>query len=267
MRKKTIHLLGIIEFLILISTLLFFVLASETSMVYLVDKVTSSYDIKYKKLEGNLLKNITLKDVTYKDKLLTKEVYIDINFKALLKAEIKIDDISLKEVDLSVLEELIDDQNKKKKSHKKELKGIPTLNIVSLYFSTKPYSKHDLNIDKLKFIANDIVGDFTKLSIGSFSLYTQSDYTNITADGKMHNGILDFNHLWITDIDLVKVQRFYKTKIKKHDLNSTTETDDEKGFRNLIKEIKIDNFQTDINPYQHKKYKIKKLKFRKDEKK
>ncbi len=260
MRKKTIHLLGIIEFLILISTLLFFVLASETSMVYLVDKVTSSYDIKYKKLEGNLLKNITLKDVTYKDKLLTKEVYIDINFKALLKAEIKIDDISLKEVDLSVLEELIDDQNKKKKSHKKKLKDIPTLNIVSLYFSTKPYSKHDLNIDKLKFIANDIVGDFTKLSIGSFSLYTQSDYTNITADGKMNDGILDFNHLWITDIDLVKVQKFYKIKIKKHDLNSTTQTDNKKGFKNLIKEIKIDNFKTDINPYKHSKYKIKKLK-------
>ncbi len=255
MRKKTIHLLGFIEFLILLATLLFFVLASEKSMVYLVDRVTQAFDIKYGKLEGNILKNITLHDITYKDKKLGKKAHIDINFQALLSAKLKIDDIILQEVDLQVLEQMIEDQNSGKKSAKK-LGNIPTINIASLFFSTNPYHGHDLNIDNLKFIANDIEGDLTNLSIGSFSFYTQSDHTNITADGSIHEKILDFNHLWITDIDIEKIIQFYNDKIKKTKENNQTKKEDNSGFKNLIKEVKINNFKTDIKRYDYKKYKI-----------
>jgi len=258
LKKKTIHLLGFIEFLILLSTLLFFVLASEKSMVYLVDRVTQAFDIKYGELEGNILKNITLHDITYKDKKLGKKAHIDINFQALLSAKLKIDDITLQEVDLQVLEQMIKDQNSGKKSGKK-LKNIPTINISSLFFSTNPYHGHDLNIDNLKFIANDIEGDLTNLSIGSFSFYTQSDHTNITADGSIHERILDFNHLWITDIDIEKIIQFYNDKIKKSDEHNQTKKEDNDALLNLIKEVKINNFKTDIKKYDYKKYKIETL--------
>ena len=254
MKKKTIYLLGFIEFLILLSTLLFFVLASEKSMVYLVDRTTQAFDIKYGELEGNILKNITLHDITYKDKKLGKKAHIDINFQALLSAKLKIDDITLQEVDLQVLEQMIKDQNSGKSG--KKLKNIPTINISSLFFSTNPYHGHDLNIDNLKFIANDIEGDLTNLSIGSFSFYTQSDHTNITADGSIHERILDFNHLWITDIDIKKIIQFYNDKIKNSDEHNQTKKEDNNALLNLIKEVKINNFKTDIKRYDYKKYKI-----------
>jgi translocation and assembly module TamB len=237
---------------------MFFVLASEKSMVFLVDKVTTAFDITYEKLEGNILKNITLKGVKYKDKQLANKAHIDVNFKALLHAHLKIDDLTLQDVNLKTIEQMIEDQNSHKK--KKKLKYIPTISISSLFFSTKPYHEHDINIDNLKFIANDIEGDLTDISIGSFSFYTESDHTNITADGIIQNKILDLNHLWITDIDIEKIVQFYKNKIKKLDKNSHSKKEEKEEensvYKKLIKEIKISNFKTDIKRYEYKKYKI-----------
>jgi len=256
LKRRTIHLLGFIEFAILLLTLLFFVLASEKSMVYLVNKVTDAYEIKYQKLEGNLLKNITLTGLTYKGLDLADKAHIDINFKSLLRAKIMVDDLSVQKMDLSVLEQIIEDQYLKNKK-KSSLNYIPTITVSSLFFSAKPYHGHDINVDSLKFIANDIQGDLTDLLIGSFSFYTESDHTNITANGSMYDKILDFDHLWITDIDIEKIIQFYKDKIKSY--GSDTETKKKKGFKNLVKEFRIDNFKTDIKPYDYKKYKIKKL--------
>ncbi len=226
-------------------------------MIFLVDKVTNAFDIKYQKLEGNILKNITLHDISYKGKKLARKAHIDINFKALLSVKLKIDDIILQEVDLHTLEQMIEDQNSDGK--KEKIESIPTINISSLFFSTDPYHGHDLNIDTLKFIANDIEGDLTNLSIGSFSFYTESDYTNITADGGIQESILDFNHLWITDIDIKKIIQFYNDKIKKTDENTQSKQVDKKGFKNIIKEFRISNFKTDIKRYDYKKYKISTL--------
>ena len=264
MRKKSIHLLGLIEFLILFATLLFFVLSSEKSMIYLANKATEKFNINYSSLEGNLLKNITLFDMSYKGRVLAQKAHVDINFKALLKAELKLDDITLQKVDLSVLEQLIKDQNlQKKNSDGKKLKNIPTITISNIFFSTKPYLKDDIKIDEFKFNANDVKGDFTNLDIGSFSLYSKNDYTDITADGQIKNKVLDFNHLWIADMDLDKILKFYNTKIKKQDSN-TTLVKKEKGLSNLVKIIKINNFKTNIKPYNYKKYSIKELKIKAD---
>jgi translocation and assembly module TamB len=256
LKRRTIHLLGFIEFAILLLTLLFFVLASEKSMIYLVNKVTDAYEIKYQKLEGNLLKHITLSGLTYKGSQLADKAHIDINFKSLLRAKIVIDDLALQKMDLSVLEQIIEDQHLKNKK-RSSLGYVPTITVTSLFFSAKPYHGHDINVDSLKFIANDIRGDLTDLVIGSFSFYTESDHTNITANGSMNDKILDFDHLWITDIDIEKIIQFYKDKIKSN--SSDTGTKKKKGFKNLVKEFKIDNFKTDIKPYSYKKYKIKKL--------
>ena len=262
MKRKTIFFLGFVEFLILFLTLLFFLLSSQKSMDYFIEKATSAYGLKYSKLEGNLLKNITLKNVTYKGQVLTETAHLDVNFEALLTAQIKIDVFTLKKVDLDVLEQLIKDEFAKKANEKtKKTTILPTISISSLSFSTKPYNKNDINIDEFKFTANDIKGDLTNLEIGGFSIFTENDYTNITADGTLKNKILNFNHLWITDIDIVKVQEFYDTKIKNQESNES-KTKKEKGFLNLISFIKIKDFQTDIQPYNYHKYNIKKLKIK-----
>lgn len=229
-------------------------------MIFLVDKVTNAYGLKYQKLEGNILKDITLHDISYNNQKLTKKAHIDINFKALLALQFMIDDIILQEVDLQVVEQMIEDQSSQKKSKREQFKTIPKITIASLFFSTTPYYGHDINIDNLKFIANDIEGDLTNISIGSFSFYTESDHTNITADGSIYDQVLDLNHLWITDIDIKKIVPFYNSKIKKQSDNNTSQKAEQQGFKNLVKTFKINNFKTDIKEYDYKKYKIESLK-------
>ncbi len=253
MKKRTIYALGIIEFLILFSTLLIFLLSSQKGMEYLVNYATKLYDLKYEKLEGNLLKNITLTDITYKGKILTKIAHIDLNFRSFLKAEIKIDDIMLKDLDLEVLQEMIENQSSNKKNNS-SIKSIPTINIVSIFLSTKPYHKYNINIDQLFFIANNIRGNLTDISIDSFSFYSENDHTNITADGEIKEKVLNFSKLWISDIDLQKMQDFYTKFVK--NINKTKKLSDNKGIKHLIKSIKVDDFKTNIKPYTYANYNI-----------
>ncbi len=258
MKKTTISLFGIFEFLLLFSVFIYAIATSEKSTIYLIDQTTKSFGIKYGKLEGNIFQSITISDINYKNKTLAKKASLDLSFKSLLQAKLKINDIRLQNVDLAVLEELILDQNKKEK--KKRRQGIiPTINIENIFFSTLPYTKNDISIDEFKFNANGVKGDLTDLKIESFSLYNVSNITNITASGEIQNSILNLNHLWITEIDFEKIKNFYEQTIKNKELNRTSQKD-EKWFQNLIKIVKIDEFKATAKPYEYKKYKIKELK-------
>lgn len=261
MKRKTIHLLGFIEFIILFATLLFFVLASDKTMQFVAQKVKKEFHINYDSLEGNLLKNITLKKIRYKDKLLAEKAHIDINFKALFLLDLKIDDITLEEVNLATVESLISDmQSSRDAKSETNFDMLPTIEVTSLFFSTKPYDKYEMHLDEFKFNAVEFKGDLHHLEIGSFSLYTENDVTNITADGSLFDKHLAFNHLWITDVNLTKIETFYNSKIKTdHNLsetNSTTTADPKSGFPALVNKISISDFKTNIKPYQYRKYDI-----------
>ncbi len=258
MKKTTISLFGIVEFLLLFSVLIFFVVTNEKTTVYLIDQTTKTFGIKYGKLEGNIFQDITITDISYKNKTLAKKAYVDISFKSLLKAKLKINDIKLQKVDLSVLEELILDQNRRKRKKKKLQGSIPTISIENIFFSTLPFTRDGVSIDEFKFNANDVKGDLTNLQIGSFSLYNVSNLTNITADGEIKNSILNLNHLWITEIDFAKIKNLYERKLKK-EVKKESSQKDEKWYQNLIKIIKIDNFKAIAKPYEYKKYKILEL--------
>ncbi len=257
MRKKTIYFLGFIELFILILTLVFFILSSQTTMDYLIKRASTVFNIEYRELNGNLLKDVTLKDVTYKGMPLAKKAHLDINFKALFLAKIKIDILDLDMVNLKTLEQLLKDREKiSSKNREFNIEDIPTIHLGSLSFSTWPYKRDDISIDRFKFTANDIKVSLDDFEIGGFSIYSENDYIDITADGTLKNKILKLNHLWTKNIDIVKAKELYK-KIKnsqldrKKDKNSTS--------LKLISHVEIDDFQADIEPYSYKKYDIKTL--------
>ena len=239
----------------LFGAIIIFLFSSDSTTKFMLDKISKTYDIQYDKFEGNILRDITIYNPAYKGNVLASKAHLDINFKALLNKDIKVDDIRLEDVDLKVLEKIINENSKKKK--KKNLKSIPPISITSLFFTTKPYSGHGLKLKNLKLIANEVEGDLKHLSIGSFSFYTESDHTNITTNGSLQDAILNLDHLWITDIEIKKVIDFYKNNLAKADSNSSKKQNSDNSLK-FVKEVNIKSFKTDINRYEYKKYKIEK---------
>jgi translocation and assembly module TamB len=228
-------------------------------MNFLIEKAFTLYNLQYDRLEGNLLKNLTIYNIKYKNGLLAKKAHIDINFRSLLRAKIKIDDITIQDVDIEIVDKIIKDQFAVKDNNQ-NIKSIPSINITSIFFSTKPYHKNNINIDQLYFVANEIKGDIDNLSVDSFSFYSENDHTNLTANGTIHDKTIDLHHLWITDIDLVKIENIYEKFFKKNNNTTISTTPHKKsGFKQLVNNIKISNFKTNLKPYKYKKYSINQL--------
>ncbi len=257
MKKSTIRLIGYIEALLLIGTLIFFILAHPKALTYVVDKFTVAFNLSYKSISGNLLKEIELKDLAYDGKILATKAKVKWNILALLKAEIVIEDIVLKDVDLKILNEMITDLAIKNQNKRSTPIVLPYISIKSLFFSTKPYYSNWLRVDKFEINIKELKGDLDNLSIKNFQVDTVNDHTNIIADGYIKNKELRFNHLWIQEIDVDKILNFKTSNFNHQEQNSADKNITKNSiFLNLLEGIFIDDFKADIKPFQYKGYKI-----------
>lgn len=253
MRKRTVQFLGLIEVSILLGALALFVLQNPNTLITFLNYSTRQLDLRYDKVSGNLLKTITVKNIRYHDKLLTPEATIDWNIKALLTATLKIDEISVKDLDIPLTEAWIADLRTKFAS--KESSGpvsIPEVEVSELVFSAKPFQRGDINISRIELQANDIKGDLRHVDIGFFSFLTQSNYADITALGSMHNAELSFEKLWLEDIDIPKITRLVKEIAGGRSANKSRA-----AGPNLIKALYIDDLIVYTKPLKYRHYDIR----------
>jgi len=256
LKKKTVQVLGFIEIMILLGAFTLFALQNPNTLILFLNYATKQLDLSYSKVHGNLLKTIKIEDITYQGKTLTKEAVVDWNIKALLTASLKIDEISIKELDVPVTEEWINHLREKfsSKKKKKSISNIPTIEVSELFFSALPFQNDTISINRIELFAKEIKGDLREVDIGFFSFLTQSNYANITALGKLEQNRLAFDKLWLEEIDIEKIVRFAKTYTKKttEDQNQTKP----KPTQKFVKEIYVDNMIVYIKPLHYKHYQI-----------
>ncbi len=258
MKKRTVHLIGLIEFTILVSTLLLFILAAPQSLRYIVDRATGATMLTYQKISGNLLRTITVHDLRYEGERLAKEAILDWNFRALLRGALKIDDVELHDVDPSVLKRWLDALAKKYRTHqKKETFSMPSLAISHLSFTTLPYTYEGIKIDRFEIEMRDLYADPEEAHIGSFVVDTLSNHFNITADGSLHRRALHFRHLWIDQIDLAQIIPTIR-RFTAHSTHSPKPTSSRPLLENPhIKSVRIDDLKATLLPYRiHKQYRL-----------
>lgn len=197
---------------------------------------------------------MSITNLRYKDKLLAKEAEIDWNLRALLNADIEIETLSLKYVNLANIETLIKDaqQASAKKSSNKEKSSsfsFPQMSISHLYLSTLPYKNDIINIKSLELEVYDVSSDLEKISIKEFSLDTHNNHSIIKANGYIHEGLLELENLKLQEVDIAKIEQSLALLDEKKENNSS------KPFT-LLTGVHIDNFLLDIKPYIYDPYKI-----------
>ncbi len=253
MKKRTVQFLGLIEVTILLGALTLFVLQNPNTLTLFLNYATKQLDLSYEEVSGNLLKTITVKNIRYHDKLLTPEASIDWNFKALLTATLKIDEISIRDLDIPLTEEWIDHLRAKFSSGKSShASKIPEVEVSELVFSAKPFQTETMQVSRIELQANEIKGNLKHIDIGFFSFLTQSNYADITALGKMHHGELSFEKLWLENIDIPKITALIKKIAAGESQNKKSSTK-----QSIIKGLYVDDLIVYTKPLKYRHYNIK----------
>lgn len=252
MKKRTVRFLTFVEITILLGALILFALQNPNTLTLFLDYTTKHLGLTYDRVTGNLLKTITVRNIRYHDRILTEEASIDWNLKALLTASLKIDTISVKDLDIPLTEQWIGDLRKKFGSSSGEKSTyIPPVEISELVFSARPFKRGDLNVSRIELQANDIKGDLQHVDVGFFSFLTESDYADITALGKIENGALSFEKLWLAEIDIPKIIALIKK------IAAATETKKAQSGEKLIKSMHVTDLIVYTKPLHYRHYDIK----------
>ena len=256
MKKRTVQFLGLIEIIILIGALTLFTLQNPNTLILFLNYATKQLDLSYSEVRGNLLKTIQVKNISYKGKLLTEEAVIDWDLKALLTASLKIDEISIKKLNIPVTQLWIEDLREKfhhEKESSSKITEIPTIEVSEIFFSALPFSNDNIKVERIELFAKKIRGDLSHINIGFFSFLTESNYANITALGKLEENTLSFEKLWLEKIDIQKIRKQFKATKK---TQNTTAKKSPAIKQKFIKEIFADNMIIYIKPLHQGHYQI-----------
>jgi translocation and assembly module TamB len=254
--KGFLWLVFLFEVGILLIVFLLYILSDPKTLQYAVDRATSGLDISYEHISGNFLKTMTIYKLRYKDKLLASEAEIDWNLRALIQGDIEIETLSLKQVNLANIEEIIQakkrntPQGRETKEEKKHL-TIPEIAISHLYLSTLPYHSKYINIENLELEVYDISSDLKHLKVKEFSLETRNNYANLKTAGEVKKEILHLKYLDLKRINLDKIITLTK-EFKPKENNST------KPFT-LLKGVEIDVAHIDTLSFSYPPYKVQSL--------
>ena len=256
MKKKTVHFLTLIEVVILLSAFILFALQNPNTLTFFLNYTTKELELSYGNVEGNLLKSIRVKDIRYKGEQLTQEAIIDWNIRALLTASLKIDEISIKKLNIPVTQKWIAALRSKYASKNRTQVHIPEIEISEIFFSALPFENSSIRIDRIELFAKQIKGNLAHANIGFISFLAESNYANVTALGDLKNGKLRFEKLWLEKIDIDKLLALQsKNKIKKQPVTNTTKP---LLYRQqIIHEILADSLVIYIRPWEHGHYRVK----------
>jgi translocation and assembly module TamB len=254
--KGFLWLVFLFEIGILLVVFLLYILSDPKTLQYAVDRATGGLGVSYENISGNFLKTMTIYKLRYKDRLLASEAEIDWNLRALINGEIEIETLSLKNVNLSNIEEIIQhaQQNSSKNSLKKNQKkhlSIPEISISHLFLSTLPYHSKYINIENLELEIYDISSDLEHLKIKEFSIETDNDYANLQASGEVKKEVLHLKHLNVKKIDIDKIITLSQNLTKREN-NST------QPFT-LFKEVVIDTAHIETASFSYPPYQLTSL--------
>ncbi len=265
MKKKTIHLFHLLEFTIISLVIMIFLLANPRTLSFLADKLTTATNLEYSDISGNVLTNIHIKNLRYKDKIIAKNADIDFTIYKLLFGKIEVDNLNLHKVDIKNIIYYINSLDKNSSSSENNISLNLDLHHAKLDFN--PYAKGKYKIDKIVLNLHDISLNEMTLNAKKLIFDINTNIWQLHANGFVKNNIfhtkakvflnnkyfkkfikdMNFNSLNPVDVDLT----IDKDKLE-GDIKSSSKKVFDKDFKFL--DIKVKELTT------HAKFEFKDLK-------
>ena len=192
---KVLKYIGLFVLLLILALVL--VVRSGSALDFLLQNATKSLgiDLHYSRMSGNLWQGLVLEDVNFENKVEAKRVALKIDYPALQKEIVHIQNIEVLDlhIDEHFLQELIDSNSSKEESGSKKPLTFPKMvQIDNLDFSLNDTAYRDYRIESLQLHGENIRYDIDKKADGLITLQTATNVAdldaNITLDASHYTG-------------------------------------------------------------------------------
>ena len=168
-----------------ISAVLFFA-NSAPVLKMIIDKYAPKYNITYKSIEGNLIRDLHIRDIRYKNEPLVKNATLSWSPWALLEGQVFLHTLDLEDADIGVVKKMVkelqsDDNTTKKKERIGLDIAVKNVNITLLPFDLTK----EIKIDKSKIKASEFIFSIKELKVvkGALKASLATNYGAIDYDG------------------------------------------------------------------------------------
>jgi hypothetical protein len=246
LKKTTSRVIHILEFFTVISLVLLFILSSPKTLKFVVDSITDQLGLEYQQLDGNLLGDIHIQKLSFKDLVITQNSDLRLNIFHLFRWNIHIESVTLKDVDIDNLRRFISTFKLDSDNNSSAI-FRPTISIHNISLDVLPYKRDELDIEKLKIFVEEVSYD-SGLVIDNLRVDLNSSMFNMAYLGSLHKKNLIVDSMTIDRLDIQKI--LYLKGLVKSDSDSKD---------SIIDMLKIRNLELSTTPYQRGSYSVKSL--------
>ncbi|HHH51202.1 MAG TPA: hypothetical protein ENK76_02385, partial [Campylobacterales bacterium] len=229
-------IMALIEFIILLGTILLFALSDSRTIDIISKDILPQYGISYQEIHGNIFTGIKITSLEYNNTRLVDEINIRWNPIALLDNTIHITKLEIKNVNSNKIKEIF---NSLPKSDNSKLDIFFDYKIDHIDITAKPLNYHQVAFKDFELGMKSIRvdRDIQKIKGKLLKLYLNSDLGNIGLHGEINKKRLHLNRVSLTDIDTKVITKFVKS-FKKSKKNNKKIVKKDKPI--ILEYIKID---------------------------
>ena len=249
--------LALIELLLLLATLLLFIVTDARTIKYFAKNQLASSSLSYESIEGNLLKGLEVKELSYKNKPLFSSAHFHWNPLALLNHKIIITDVEAKGIEVENIIKMTKALKSDSSSGGINL-GLDIL-IKKSHFDINSYSYEGVKFSSFVLDTGSIaLSRALVVNTSSLKLKFDSDLANISLKGKIEESQLLLDELALKEISLKSITKLTK-RLKKEHLNAKNKQKSERSSKVIVplKKIKIKHILATLKGVDYGDFKIK----------
>jgi len=252
--------LALIELLLFLATLLLFIATDARTIKYLAKNQLASSSLTYESIEGNLLKGLEVKELSYKNKPLFSSVRFHWSPLALFNHKIIITDVTAKGLEVDNIMKMLKELKSDSSSSEINL-GLDIL-IKKSHFDIKPYFYEGVKFSAFALDTGNIsLSKALVVNTSSLKLKFDSKLAKIRLKGKIKKNQLLLDEVALKEISIKAITKLTK-RLKKEHLNAKNKQSSERSSNVILplKKIKIKHVLATLKGVNYGDFKIKKAK-------
>lgn len=220
LRKIILYVLSIS---IILGFILYFVANSPLVIKKVAESFAPDYNITYSRIYGNALTGIEIDDLAYNKESLVQHIVLRWNPNGFVKKKFIVSKLEIEKANVDTIKTLIAafpaDENQSQEVNNTEPFAFE-VNVHHAALSLEPFIEQGITISKVALDLNDVAYTNKGLNIGSVSLETDSNVTDVILHAGMKDGTVRVNELHIKEIDALALQTLFMPKSDEYNASS-----------------------------------------------
>ncbi len=202
MRKIILYFLG---FIIIVGFLIYFIANSPWIIKKAADTFAPDYNITYSRIHGNVLTGVEIEDLAYDAQLLAKHVSLKWNPNALIKKQIRVNQLTLDKVNVNTIKKLVNAFS----SDDNESSSEPfdfSVNVAKVDVDIDPFVEENISIKNIILNAKNIYYDSKSIAIGKLGLVVDTNITKVILKASLEKGSVNVETMEIQSLDTLALE-------------------------------------------------------------